>query len=247
MDPTEEWRRLTEEYRQMSEEELRNLAAAFDDLTDTAKQALRQEMRSRGLGDPLSPEAAPPLNAPPPSNAPAASAIASIEPDLAFENPAIPVGSFFDHMPKLVSGAPAAEEGDSGPHDYTWKTALCDCDTVEQAQALSAALLQAGLDSWIQGSHEFGRRYARVLVAADQLDRARVITAGPAPQEFISESKEEIPQFVEPQCPKCGSDDVVLEGVDTQNHWRCEACDAEWSDAAEPADGKPANPIRAAP
>ena len=35
----------------MNDDELHQLAADFADLTDTAQQALRSEMRSRGLGD----------------------------------------------------------------------------------------------------------------------------------------------------------------------------------------------------
>jgi formate dehydrogenase maturation protein FdhE len=118
-DPPEEWRRLAEEYRQMSDDELRNLADDFANLTEIAQQALSREMRSRNLGDPRVP------------------------------------------------------------------------------------------------------------------DHALKIAAQPIPQQVIDESKEEIPEFLEPTCPKCGSEDVVLEGVDSQNHWRCEACNAEWSDDAE--------------
>ena len=54
-DPALEWRRLTEHYREMSDEELRELAADFANLTETAQQVLAQEMRSRGLGDPQAP------------------------------------------------------------------------------------------------------------------------------------------------------------------------------------------------
>ena len=50
-DPIAEWQRLTEHYREMSDEELGELACDFDDLTETAQQVLRSEMRSRGLGD----------------------------------------------------------------------------------------------------------------------------------------------------------------------------------------------------
>ena len=57
--------------------------------------------------------------------------------------------------------------------------------------------------------------------------------ARPVPHDVVDESKEEIPEFVTPRCPSCGSDDVVLEGVDPENTWRCEACDHEWSESAE--------------
>ena len=104
-----------------------------------------------------------------------------IEPERIPDNPAIPLG-YLGRMPQIVPNEPDADSGDDeGPHDYTWKTVLCDCDTNEQAKELSAALRQAGLDSWIQQPIEFGRRYARVLVAADQLEQARAIAAQPDP------------------------------------------------------------------
>jgi hypothetical protein len=232
MDPAEERRRLADDYRDMGDNELRGLADDFADLTETAQQALRQEMQGRGLGDPGAGTTAPPTNAP-------ARATTRMEPQIGpgFEFPAGALEPLLSRAPELVPDAPD-DSDNSHPHDYSWKTVLCDCDTTEQAQELAAALRQAGLDSWIQGSYEFGRRYARVLVAADQLDRAREIAAQPVPQQVIDESKEETPEFVEPKCPKCGSDDVVLEGVDTRNHWRCESCDAEWSDDAELEDGQ---------
>lgn len=52
--PTDQWRALTQTYRSMVDEELEELAAAFADLTPTAQQALRDEMRLRGLSDPQS-------------------------------------------------------------------------------------------------------------------------------------------------------------------------------------------------
>ena len=44
-DPILEWQRLSEHYRAMNDDELRQLAADFADLTDTAQQALRSEMQ----------------------------------------------------------------------------------------------------------------------------------------------------------------------------------------------------------
>ena len=142
-------------------------------------------------------------------------------------------------MPELVPDAPG-DAGDDDAHDFTWKTFLCDCDTNEDAQDLSAALKQAGLDSWIQRPIEFGRQYARVLVAADQLEQAQAIAAKPIPKEIVDGKNEEVPDFVEPKCPKCGSDDVVLESVDPANTWRCEQCDEQWTEALpDSADASP--------
>jgi ribosomal protein L37AE/L43A len=243
-EPAGEWLRLAEEYRAKSSEELRELAADYADLTEPAQQALRQEMHSRKLGDPQA-TSAPNLDERAPTQAANQSpqrprSVPSVaEPDI------FPTASVFGglgHSPKIVpdeSDDDGGEENASGPHDYTWKTVLCDCETNEEAQYLAEALRISGLESWVQGPREFGRRYARVLVAADQLEQARAIAERPIPKEIVDESKEEAPEFVEPKCPKCGSDDVVLEAVDTANRWRCEHCDAEWSDAAEVADANP--------
>lgn len=228
-DPMLEWRRLTEHYREMSDGELRELDADFTNLTDTAQQVLRAEMRSRGLGETGARKAAPL------SHTPAAPATIRVELERGPDNPAVPLGHF-GRTPKLVADAPDGDGDDEGPHDYTWKTVLGDCDTNEQAHELSAALRQAGVESWIQQAIEFGRQYARVLVAADELDRARAIAANPIPQEIVDQLKTEVPEFEPPVCPKCGASDPLLEGVDPENTWRCEQCDAQWTDSAASED-----------
>jgi ribosomal protein L37AE/L43A/cell division septation protein DedD len=241
-DPAGEWLRLAEEYRAKSDEELRELAADFAELTEPAQQALRQEMHSRKLGDPAASGAQAPgaIALARASNAPAQRVRST--PDL--PEPDIPADVFpgnFGHPPALVSddSDDATQEDTGGAHDYTWKTVLGECETTDEARYLADALHNAGLDAWVEPSREFGRSYARVLVAADQLEQARAIAARPIPQDIVDESKVEVPEFVEPKCPKCGSNDVVLEGVDTANRWHCETCDAEWSDAAEVAEGSP--------
>jgi hypothetical protein len=49
IDPTAEWRNLSERYRQMTDEELLDIAGQSSELTDAAQQALAQEMSQRGL------------------------------------------------------------------------------------------------------------------------------------------------------------------------------------------------------
>lgn len=53
--PDQEWRRLGEHYAGMYDEELLELARDFKNLTEMAQQVLRDEMKKRGLGDPLAP------------------------------------------------------------------------------------------------------------------------------------------------------------------------------------------------
>jgi len=230
-DPVLEWQRLTVEYRQMSAEELFELARDYADLTETAQQVLRSEMRSRGLDDPAAPEA----------GFPSASELQQSRsvPRKNFDLLAGPLANSY-----VVPTDPAEQDKedsqeDDSPADYTWKTLLCECNEPIEARHISAVLTKAGIDNWVEWipGYGIGIGNPRVLVAADQLDRAREIAARPIPQEIIEESNEEVPEFVEPKCPKCGSDDVVLEGVDQENRWRCEECETEWSDVAEGGDG----------
>jgi len=53
--PDKEWRRLTDHYGGMYDEELLELARGYKDLTEMAQQVLRDEMKKRGLGEPLAP------------------------------------------------------------------------------------------------------------------------------------------------------------------------------------------------
>lgn len=243
IDPVLEWQRLTEEYRRKSSGELRELARDFADLTPTAQQALRSETQSRGLGDP--------------ERLPSAPAIQSAP--KALPQAPLPLGNtsgagnsmggvFGARTPELAPDAPAPDgEDDGAPHEYTWKTPLCNCDSRDEARYLQEALRRAGIECWIgfdgyttsyvpAASYQLTTGNLQVLVAADQLDEARAVAAMPIAQEIVDELQQVVPEFVEPKCPKCGSDDVVLEGVDPENTWRCESCDAQWTDAAPQAE-----------
>src|ERR1700722_16072879 len=109
-DPFAETQRLTAHYRELGDDELRDLAADLPDLTETAQQALRTEMQSRGLrlaaDNPLVA-----TNAPAASNAPPA-------PRAAYEtNPLIQnrTGSFFARQPQLVPDTPDADAEPDSP------------------------------------------------------------------------------------------------------------------------------------
>ena len=216
-DPIMEWQRLAEHYRQIGEEELCELAADIGDLTDTAQQALRQELRSRGLG----------------------------EPETALQTLAERTRTEAASALELAE-AGVQEPGDEEPAGpsvgYTWKTPLCGCDSVEQAWQIREMLRRARIESWIEraGSMHFVPWAddqmvgdLQVLVAADQLDDARAIAAQPIPQDIIDQSMTEVPEFEAPVCPKCGAADPILESVEPTNAWLCEACGAEWADPVE--------------
>jgi ribosomal protein L37AE/L43A len=219
-DPLVEWQRLTELYSRMYDDELLNLAADSVDLTETAQQALRQEMRRRGLGEPQD-----------------ASTARKI-PEPMRERRAARLGSLGE-APKLVPDTPDTEGENDEPHEYTWKTLLCECDDREEALQICEVLRRAGIESWIEGPggsyspySQLDQRTPRILVAADRFGEAREVAARPIPQEIVKQSQMQAPEFETPVCPKCGAGDPVLEGVDPFNTWRCEACGNEWTESA---------------
>jgi DNA-directed RNA polymerase subunit M/transcription elongation factor TFIIS len=68
-DPAGEWLRLSEHYRQLSDDELVGLARQTSELTDGAQQALAQEVANRGLKIPPEESAVPTRPAPEPDPA----------------------------------------------------------------------------------------------------------------------------------------------------------------------------------
>jgi DNA-directed RNA polymerase subunit M/transcription elongation factor TFIIS len=69
LDPAGEWLRLSEHYRQLSDDELVGLARQTSELTDGAQQALAQEIANRRLKIPPEESAAPPSPEPEPDSA----------------------------------------------------------------------------------------------------------------------------------------------------------------------------------
>jgi ribosomal protein S27E len=108
---------------------------------------------------------------------------------------------------------------------------LCECEERDQVYRIREVLKRVGVESWVQ-SRGWGLVYPRVLVAADELDRAQTIIANPIPQDIIDESHETAPEFEPPRCPSCGAEDSVLESAEPVNAWKCEICGREWSDPA---------------
>lgn len=218
----------------MGDEELQELAADFSDLTPTAQQILRDEMRLRKLGDPQWER--------PAAQVPHAAKQAQSA-DSFLGRAAMALGT---RRPEPVPNTPASQSPSAGPVEYTWKTPLCNCESDEQAWQISEVLKRAGIESWIESASTYANSSGsqhiavdegnrRVLVAADQLDQALEIAAQPIPQEIVEQSKVGPPEYEPPACPKCGAADPILEDIDPVNAWKCEVCGAEWSDAPREA------------
>ena len=219
-------------YRGMYDDELINLVADREDLTDIARQVLNLELKRRGLGD-LS-HAVPARAMPEPKR----------------ERRAALMGNQ-GGAPQIVLDYRKTKDIEA-PLEYTWKTPLCECESMEQARQLSETLRHAGVESWIDEPGA-GFRYKdfvytgselsnpRVMVAADQLEQARAIAANPISKEVAEESKRQVPEFEMPKCPRCGAGDPALEGVNPFNSWRCEACGQQWTESGEAEAAGPTN------
>lgn len=223
-DPVEEWRRLSSLYGEMGDIEIQDLADQINDLTPTAQDVLREELRKRGQSTGAS---SPGAQATPPADG------AAVHWHQEHDTAADP-----DHD----------DSGDDTSRDYTWKVALCRCESLDEAAARSEMLRRAGIDSWIQrpGTQfvvpwlEFGVGDIQINVGADQLDRAQAILEQPIPQEIIDQLNEEAasPAFEIPTCPACGALDPTLESVEPSNSWLCESCDHTWSDPIPESSGQ---------
>ena len=136
------------------------------------------------------------------------------------------------------AGAAGDSEHEDGPEEFTWKTPLCECDTVEQALAICDALTRAGIENWYeQPGSRMGVWGPRIVVAADQLEEAREIASRPIPQEVIDDLREPAPEYETPTCPGCGTEDPVLESAEPSNNWLCEACGWQWSEPVAAGEG----------
>ncbi len=209
-DPAHEWQRLTNLYGEKSDEELLDLAEDFGNLTETAQQVLRDEMKKRRL------------------KAPGTAPVADNRPVF---------GRWSEGIAGKESVRSAGNSEDDQSGDDVPRVYLCECEDSEQVNQLGEALRRAGIESWVENLHapfaERGLETCRIFVRADQLPLARDVASRPIPQEIIDDLKKPVDDFKPPACPKCGGADPLLESVDPSNSWRCENCGAQWSEAVE--------------
>lgn len=203
METANEWQRLTEYYRDRVDEELIELAVDFEGLTDVAQGVLRDELKRRGLPQPE---------------------------DLTSRERGKTGASAWSHAAAEARIPPAVDFAD-GPHDYTWRVVLCECNEREDALDAIEALKGAGIESWYDGpSNPFSTLpYGpRILVAADNLEAAQRILEQPVSQEIRDRNRTPVPDFEVPACASCGATDPLLESVEPSNTWVCENCGRRW-------------------
>jgi hypothetical protein len=182
---------------------LENLAVKMEDLTETARDVLRGEMKSRGLAMPG---------------------------ELGFAA-ATRSGSRADSESRGHGedrdddGAPAEFtwkvplcEGEDRAH------------AMVIGEALRRAGIDSWYEDSSSGGGISGPRLA---VAADQLERAQQIAAVPIDQQVLADYREEAPPYETPRCPECGEEDPVLESAEPTNSWLCEGCGHQWTEPGD--------------
>ena len=216
-DPVEEWRRLSALYSEMGDIEIQELADQINDLTPSAQNVLRDELKKRGLLE----------------NRSANSAFDSLSPRHA-KNGRM-VSHFVPASPEGVESIDEMEEDNTV--EFSWKTLLCECADLPEARAIARVLMTAGIESWIERNAQYytGPGGPKVVVAADQVEHAKHILEQPIPLDILEEERElqNAPQYELPTCPKCAAPDPILESVEPSNNWLCESCDHTWSDPIE--------------
>ena len=110
---------------------------------------------------------------------------------------------------------------------------VAQCRTTDDAQFLVYLLGQRGIRSGILvPAKRMDLRLPQVRVAPQNHDLALRILAEPLPpgmrEEYDSEPDLEFPQ--PPSCPRCRADEVVLDGIEPGNRWRCQECGEEWTE-----------------
>lgn len=206
-DPMEMWRQLTRNYAEMSEGELLNLAEDFGDLTEIARQVLRDEMRKRGLGDPKD--------------------YAAGQDGIARNEVRLPAFARGDEGPSdefvwKIMLCECASREEAWQVREALKRAGIECWS-DQQQTYYTPLPEMGA----------GTQRIRIQVASDTLEAARAVVAQPIPPDIVEQSRAEHEVYEPPVCPGCGAADPVLESVDPVNAWKCEVCGKEWSEGAE--------------
>jgi DNA-directed RNA polymerase subunit M/transcription elongation factor TFIIS len=227
--PAGEFLRISEHYRQMSDEELLLLIPQSSELTPVAQQALASEARSRGLKAEVEARKppGPSLFKPPPA--------------------------FFEHeSPKLGESANYDFPDAETPYDEDRKLVeLCTVWSVRDALKVQTILDTAGIPFFLgkekaTGVDEVTSNFANGVGV--QIMQVGLPWAGPAmrhyepeddptPKDKDNEELDELPV----RCPKCHSTEVVFEGRTSEpaiagDHsaqkfkWTCDSCGHHWED-----------------
>ena len=107
---------------------------------------------------------------------------------------------------------------------------IFDFDSERAASAAYYALTNIGIDAIVvsAGGGKFDSRGPRVVVKPNDAKRASEILLQTSTETAEETIRNEWETFEQPRCPKCGSEEIVLESADPVNEWKCEDCGKTW-------------------
>ena len=107
---------------------------------------------------------------------------------------------------------------------------IFDFETERAASAAYYALTNVGIDAIVVSASrvELDNRGPRVVVKPNDAQRASEILLQTSTETSEETIQKEWETFEQPRCPKCGSEEIVLESADPVNEWRCEDCGKTW-------------------
>jgi hypothetical protein len=230
-DPAGEYLRMSERYRQMSDEELLVLMPQSEELTPFAQQALANEVRSRGLKVEIEDAKAPTSSR--------------------FKTPP----AFFERESPKFADSAAGEMADEKSLDagdsYEEDRKLVELNTVWSARdalQLQAMLDEAGIPFFMgpekatgvdQVTSDFSKGVS-VKIMKIGMPWAIPLMRHYAPEDDPRPEPEEA-QDIPVRCPVCHSTEVVFEGLSAGNasetdeasekyKWTCDSCGHQWED-----------------
>jgi hypothetical protein len=240
IDPEQERRRLAHFYAGQMDGELEKVAAQAYELTDLAREALREELARRGL---------------PPNFIEQRPAIVKKEPPPMPGDPP-PVDPPFE--------PPPVEMPPDNEIEFQKLVTIRVFRDLPQALLAKGCLESAGIDcmfaddnlvrlDWFYSNAVGG---IKLLVEGRDAAEAEQVLSQPIPEHLDVAG---VGDYEQPKCPKCGSLDVNFRELDPATYlslggsywglfvpipihrraWSCHSCDAEWEDDGVHDDGAP--------
>jgi hypothetical protein len=229
IDPEQERRRLTEFYAGQLDGELEKVAKEAYELSDLAREALRNELGKRGLEVKLVEQAPvpPARRRQPPVRGP---------------------------IPGDPSPGTPPEELPAGELDMREMVTVRRFRDLPEALIAKGSLESAGIEcvlvnenlvrlDWFWSNLMGG---AMLQVDPDDVEAAEEILNQPIPEQLDVSG---VGEYEQPRCPRCGSLDISFQELEPSAYlsmalnvpipfrrraWRCRSCKAEWEDDAEP-------------
>jgi len=239
LDPAGEFLRISERYRQMSDDELLVLIPQSPELTPFAQQALANEVRSRGLKAEVEVEG---------PSAPSQFKASSFKPPPAFFEHESTKAKFGDSASDDFPDADSSDDHDSYEEDRKL-VELCTVWSVRDALRLQRILDAAGIPFFMgqekaTGVDEVTSDFADgvgVQIMLIGLPWARRAMQHYEPEDDPTPKENQELDELTVRCPKCQSAEVVFEGrapgpgkameeLSREFKWTCDSCGHQWED-----------------